>query len=89
MSWINDAKISTKLITAFTLCAFITLGVGVLGSRGVSDVSDSLKLVFSNNLVSVADTGQAKTNAVGQNRDLYRLYSAAAAGMPQGVRTNC
>ena len=86
MSWIKDAKISTKLITAFVLCAFITLGVGVLGSRGVSDLSDSLKMVFNNNLVSVAKTGQAKTNAVGQSRDLYRLYTAAAAGMPQGVR---
>ena len=31
MSWINDAKLSTKLITAFALCAFITLGVGLLG----------------------------------------------------------
>ena len=29
MSWINDAKLSTKLITAFALCAFITLGVGL------------------------------------------------------------
>ncbi|SEI84356.1 methyl-accepting chemotaxis protein [Pseudomonas sp. NFR16] len=86
MSWINDAKLSTKLITAFALCAFITLGVGVLGSRGVSALSGSLKLVFVNNLVSVANTAQTKTKAVGQSRDLYRLYVATAAGLPQSVK---
>ena len=86
MSWINDAKLSTKLITAFALCAFITLGVGVLGSRGVSALSGSLKSVFENNLVSVANTAQTKTKAVGQSRDLYRLYIATAAGLPQSVK---
>jgi len=86
MSWINDAKLSTKLITAFALCAFITLGVGVLGSRGVSALSGSLKSVFENNLVSVANTAQTKTKAVGQSRDLYRLYIATAAGLPQNVK---
>ncbi|WP_342653248.1 methyl-accepting chemotaxis protein [Pseudomonas sp. F3-2] len=86
MSWINDAKLSTKLITAFALCAFITLGVGVLGSRGVSTLSGSLKSVFENNLVSVANTAQTKTKAVGQSRDLYRLYIATAAGLPQSVK---
>ncbi|EPJ80024.1 chemotaxis protein [Pseudomonas syringae] len=86
MSWINDAKLSTKLITAFALCAFITLGVGVLGSQGVSRLSESLKLVFTNNLVSVSNTAQTKTKAVGQSRDLYRLYLATAAGLPQSVK---
>ncbi|RZA07318.1 MAG: methyl-accepting chemotaxis protein, partial [Proteobacteria bacterium] len=60
MTWLRDAKLSSKLIAAFGLCAFITLGVGLLGSRGVSLLSDSLKLVFSNNLVSVSKTAEAK-----------------------------
>jgi len=83
MSWLHDAKLSTKLITAFGLCAFITLGVGALGSQGVAKLSTNLKLVFSNNLVSVANTAETKTKAVGQNRDLYRLYLATAANAPQ------
>lgn len=64
MKWLRDAKLSTKLIGAFSLCAFITLGVGLLGGNGVSRLSDSLKLVFSNNLVSVAKTAEAKSKAI-------------------------
>lgn len=86
MSWLNDAKLSTKLITSFSLCALITLGVGVLGSRGVSALSESLRLVFTNNLVSVSNTAQTKTKAVGQSRDLYRLYTAYASDAPQSVK---
>lgn len=86
MSWLNDAKLSTKLITAFVLCAFITLVVGLLGSRGVSQLSQSLRSVFENNLMSVAGTAQTKVKAVGQSRDLYRLYAAYSANAPQSVK---
>ena len=86
MRWLNDAKLSTKLILGFALCAVITLVVGLLGSRGIAQLSESLKLVFSNNLVSVADTGQTKIKAVGQSRDLYRLYLASASNAPQSVK---
>ncbi|PQZ95563.1 MULTISPECIES: methyl-accepting chemotaxis protein [Pseudomonas] len=86
MSWLNDAKLSTKLITSFSLCALITLGVGVLGSRGVSALSESLKSVFENNLVSIANTAQNKVKAVGQSRDLYRLYAAYSSNAPQSTK---
>jgi methyl-accepting chemotaxis protein len=86
MSWLHDAKLSTKLITSFGLCAVITLGVGILGSRGVSQLSESLKSVFSNNLVSVANTAEAKTKAVGQTRDMFRLYIATASNAPQSEK---
>ncbi len=86
MNWLRDAKLSTKLIAAFGLCAFITLGVGLLGSRGISQLSDSLRLVFSNNLVSVAKVGEAKSNAIAQLRDLYRLMAATAANAPQSTK---
>ena len=86
MSWLNDAKLSTKLITSFSLCALITLGVGVLGSRGVSALSESLKSVFNNNLVAIANSAQAKTKAVGQSRDLYRLYIAHASDASPSVK---
>ena len=86
MRWLNDAKLSTKLILGFALCALITLVVGLLGSRGIAQLSESLKSVFSNNLVSVAGTAQAKIKAVGQSRDLYRLYLASASNAPQSVK---
>ncbi|POP63384.1 methyl-accepting chemotaxis protein [Pseudomonas syringae] len=86
MTWLQNAKLSTKLITAFGLCALITLGVGLLGGRGVTDLSESLKLVFSNNLVSVAKTAEAKSKAIAQQRDLYALTVATAAGESQDVK---
>ncbi|QEI04448.1 methyl-accepting chemotaxis protein [Pigmentiphaga aceris] len=86
MTFIRDAGLSTKLIASFALCALITLGVGLLGSRGIADLSSSLKLVFSNNLVSVAKTAEAKNKAVEQNRDLYRLVGSTMANAPQAVR---
>lgn len=86
MTWLRDAKLSTKLITAFVLCALITLAVGLLGSRGITQLSDSLKSVFSNNLLSVAKTAETKSNAIAQQRDLYSLIGANISGAPQSVK---
>ncbi|KIQ00065.1 MULTISPECIES: methyl-accepting chemotaxis protein [Pseudomonas] len=87
MNWFYNAKLATKLYLAFALCATITLVVGAVGSQGIGSLSSSLQLVFSNNLVSVAKTAEARSNAVAQNRDLYRLLDAATAGAPQSERS--
>lgn len=86
MTWLRDAKLSTKLITAFVLCALITLAVGLLGARGITQLSDSLKSVFTNNLVSVSKTAEAKSNAIAQQRDLYSLIGAHIANAPQSTK---
>jgi methyl-accepting chemotaxis protein len=86
MTWLRDTKLSSKLIAAFGLCALITLAVGVLGSRGVSQMSDSLKLVFSNNLISVSKTAEAKSKAIAQLKDLYALIAAHAENDSQSVK---
>nr|WP_122679071.1 methyl-accepting chemotaxis protein [Pseudomonas viridiflava] len=86
MNWFYNAKLSTKLFISFALCALITLVVGIIGSQGIGDLSSSLKLTFSNNLVSVAKTSETKANAIAQNRDLYRLLSAVAADAPQSAK---
>lgn len=86
MNWLRDAKLSTKLISAFGLCALITLTVGLLGSRGISQLSESLRSVFANNLVSVAKTAEARSNAVAQQRDLYALIAAVAGDAPQSTK---
>ncbi|QXI26219.1 methyl-accepting chemotaxis protein [Pseudomonas vanderleydeniana] len=87
MKWFYDAKLSTKLYLAFALCACITLVVGMLGSAGIGSLSSSLQLVFSNNLVSVAKTGEARSYAMTQSRELYRLLAAAAAGATASERS--
>ncbi|TRN88961.1 methyl-accepting chemotaxis protein [Pseudomonas syringae] len=86
MTLLDNAKISTKLLAAFGLCALITFGVGMLGSRGVTLLSESLKNTFSNNLVSVAKTGEAKGKAIAQLKDLYALTAAYATDKPQDVK---
>ena len=86
MNWFYNAKLSTKLFISFALCALITLVVGIIGSQGIGDLSNRLKLTFSNNLVSVAKTNETKANAIAQNRDLYRLLSAVAADAPQSAK---
>lgn len=86
MNVFRDAKLSTKLLAAFALCAFITLIVGLLGSRGVNELASSLKDVFSNSLFSVAKTAEAKVDAVAQHRDLYQLVNAYVDNEPQSQK---
>ncbi|MBJ9978393.1 methyl-accepting chemotaxis protein [Pseudomonas sp. S75] len=86
MSFLRDARISTKLVTAFAVCAFITLAIGMLGSRGVGQMAQSLSLVFTNNLVSVAKTAETRGDVIAQQRALYSLLTAAAEGAPQPTR---
>ncbi|WP_413047737.1 MCP four helix bundle domain-containing protein [Pseudomonas phoenicis] len=83
---LKNARLSTKLLTAFGACAVITLGVGLLGSRGISQMSQSLGSVFSNNLVFVAKTAEARSEAIAQQRDLYALITANAEGAPQATK---
>lgn len=86
MNWFYNAKLSTKLFISFALCAVITLGVGMVASRGIAELASNLKLAFSNNLVSVSKTNETMTNVVEQNRDLYRLITVVAANPSQGAK---
>ena len=86
MNWFYDARLSVKLYLAFALCALITLSVGIVGSQGIGSLSSSLQLVFSNNLVSVAQVAEARSSAIAQSRDLYRLVAATAINAPQAER---
>ena len=70
-------KISTKLLLSFLLCALVTLGVGLLGIKGVVRLSSALELTFSNNLVSVSTTNATLNSLVAHNRGLYRLMDAS------------
>ncbi|AKS05841.1 methyl-accepting chemotaxis protein [Pseudomonas trivialis] len=70
-------KISTKLLLSFVLCALITLGVGLLGIKGVVRLATALEQTFSNNLVSVSNTASTLNGLVAHNRGLYRLMDAS------------
>ncbi|MBF6026792.1 methyl-accepting chemotaxis protein [Pseudomonas sp. P115] len=70
-------KISSKLLLSFLLCALVTLGVGLLGIKGVVRLATALELTFSNNLVSVSNTAATLNGLVAHNRGLYRLMDAS------------
>ena len=79
-------KISTKLLLSFVLCALVTLGVGMLGIKGVVRLANALELTFSNNLVSVSNTASTLNGLVAHNRGLYRLLDASKGDVQQQDR---
>lgn len=86
MGFINNAKLATKLLSAFALCALLTLLVGIIGGRGINQVGDSLDSVFSNNVVSILNVNKVRSAVIAQNRDLYRYLSLVAAKAPEAAR---
>ncbi|EFQ64818.1 MULTISPECIES: methyl-accepting chemotaxis protein [Pseudomonas] len=79
-------KISTKLLLSFLLCALVTLGVGLLGIKGVVRLANALEKTFSNNLLSVSNTAATLNGLVAHNRGLYRLMDASKGDVPQQDR---
>ncbi|WP_413784067.1 MCP four helix bundle domain-containing protein [Pseudomonas amygdali] len=83
MNFLRQSKFSTKLLSAFIVCALITLTVGGLGMVGVTRLGNALELTFSNNLVSVSNTNETLTSLTAHNRGLYRLLDAQDGGVPE------
>ena len=79
-------KISTKLLLSFVLCALVTLGVGMLGIKGVVRLANALEQTFSSNLVSVSNTASTLNGLVAHNRGLYRLLDASKGDVQQQDR---
>lgn len=81
MSLLRGTMLSTRLISAFVACAIITLGVGLIGYTGITSLKGSVDGVVSNNLVSVYNTSNARSNAIAHYRDLHRalLFKFAKA----------
>ncbi|MGI4837931.1 MAG: methyl-accepting chemotaxis protein [Janthinobacterium lividum] len=73
MTFLNDIKLATKLLTAFVLCACITLGVGFVGHLGISSISANLKDILTNSLVSIEYTSNARANAIAHYRDVHKI----------------
>nr|WP_122679183.1 methyl-accepting chemotaxis protein [Pseudomonas viridiflava] len=83
MNILRQFKFSTKLLSAFIICALITLAVGGLGMTGVTRMGNALEQTFSNNLVSVGNTNETLTSMTAHNRGLYRLLDAQDGGVSE------
>lgn len=86
MKRIKDLKLSTKMICSFGFCAMITLAVGFLGGRGISQLSVNTKKVFSNNLMSVSKVAETKIKAIEQQKDLFALIIASEMDAPESKK---
>ncbi len=87
MNILSQSKFSTKLLTAFVICALITLAVGGLGMMGISRLATALSLTFSNSLVSEGNINKTLTSLIAHNRGLYRLLDAHAGDVPEADKT--
>ncbi|GKQ44754.1 methyl-accepting chemotaxis protein [Pseudomonas syringae pv. theae] len=71
MDALRSIKLSTRLISAFAVCAFITLGVGCLGASGIKILKATIDGIVSNNLVSVYNTANARSDVFAYSRGLH------------------
>lgn len=76
-------KFSTKLQSAFFLCACITLLVGSIGIKGVGRLADALSKTYSEDLIAVSSVGNILSGVTAHNRGVYRLISAKALNAPE------
>ena len=81
MDALRNIKLSTRLVSAFLVCAFITLGVGILGYSGITTLRATINGIASNSIVSVYTTANAGANALAYSRGLHAalLYKYANA----------
>ncbi|MDR6679020.1 methyl-accepting chemotaxis protein [Pseudomonas oryzihabitans] len=83
MVWFDNLALAKKLAIAFGLCTLITLGIGAAGMSGLYSLNSLLDSVLNNNLRSITQLNDAKSNVIGHNRDLFRLISMTYANAPQ------
>ncbi|MCD5970658.1 methyl-accepting chemotaxis protein [Pseudomonas sp. CDFA 550] len=75
MSQFLNLKLKSKLLSAFGLCALITVGVAALGYSGISTIYGMLQDTVSNNLVSIQKTDSVKANVIATHRDMFRAIN--------------
>lgn len=61
MGWFQNLKTSVKLVSAFVVMALIVAAVGLVSINNLSGMSNHSTELYSNNLVSVRNLGEAQT----------------------------
>jgi methyl-accepting chemotaxis protein len=79
MAWFANAKLATKLLIAFLLCALITLAVGLLGKQSIDALSEDLDNAIHNDVASILAINTLYRNAIAHNRDLYKVIALKAS----------
>ncbi|MBC8982352.1 methyl-accepting chemotaxis protein [Pseudomonas lurida] len=71
-------KLKSKLLSAFCLCALITVVVAVLGQTGITRLFDLFQSASTNNLVSITKADSVNIAVTAANRDLLKLIVLTA-----------
>jgi len=83
MSWLINLNLKPKLLTAFGLCALITIAVAALGQSGIAELYEKIQGITENSLRPIKQTGIVKANLIGTNRDLYKAIVLTTANAEQ------
>lgn len=75
MPWFSDMKLKSKLLTAFGMCALITVAVGMLGQTGGSRLYAVFRETVDNNMFCIAKVGSVQSNVTALSRNLFKVIS--------------
>lgn len=78
MSWLTHLRLKSKLLLAFSLCALITVVVGVLGQAGISRIYALYDTTVNDFLVSITRVDSVKANVIATNRDFHKILGLSA-----------
>jgi methyl-accepting chemotaxis protein len=84
MSGINNLKLRPKLLSAFGICAAITIVVAVLGQSGISRLYDLFRDSVDNNLYCITKVASVKSNVTASSGNIFKAIASTTRKMPQG-----
>lgn len=78
MSVIKNMKLRSKLLSAFGMCAVITIVVAILGQSGLSKLNAQIDNIIGNIVLSTGLVQQSSAKTVATNRDVYKAIALAS-----------
>jgi methyl-accepting chemotaxis protein len=83
MSGIKNLKLRPKLLSAFGICAAITIVVAVLGQSGISRLYDLFRDSVDNNLYCITKVASVKSNVTASSGNMFKAIASTTRKMPQ------
>ncbi|WP_411566213.1 methyl-accepting chemotaxis protein [Pseudomonas orientalis] len=77
---LKNMKLKSKLLSAFGICAVITIVIAALGQSGLSKLNAQVDNIVGNLVLSVGLVQQTSTKTVATNRDVYKAIALASTG---------
>ncbi|MFZ1830464.1 MAG: MCP four helix bundle domain-containing protein, partial [Candidatus Competibacteraceae bacterium] len=68
---LKSMKLSTKLISLFSVIALIMAAIGLIGMRGQNTINNMLESMYNDDLVPIVDIANANIQAIYHNRNVY------------------